>query len=260
MNPSRGNLYEQIADRYRTAILDGTYPPGSLLPSGREIMAEWDVSRATHRQAMDTLVNEGLVEGLQGIGFRVRTDRRMVHVAADRYAASRAQGKALSLVDTAGAGELTMIILADGTGFTRFPETAHRWASQIEAGATVLARERVLYLDNEPVRHSVSWFPMLIAGHPDAAPLGQPAPLLPAGLAAFVTKLGFPYVRAVDDSWARMPTPAETDMLDLRRGVPVTELWHVAYTTQDRVVEVVREVFPGDRTVFHQELDLTPTG
>lgn len=66
-------LYLQLITHFRVRILDGNLPPGSRLPTELELAEEYNISRGTVRQAMTALVNEGLLERIQGRGTFVRT-------------------------------------------------------------------------------------------------------------------------------------------------------------------------------------------
>ena len=61
-------LYAQIKDALRASILDGSYQPHQQLPSESEMMASFNVSRITVRQALSDLQNEGLIFRLHGKG------------------------------------------------------------------------------------------------------------------------------------------------------------------------------------------------
>ncbi|MFF8837116.1 GntR family transcriptional regulator [Streptomyces sp. NPDC015130] len=60
-------LYERIAD----AVHDGTYPPGSTLPSEPKLAAELGVSRPALREALLLLQEDGLLTVRRGIGRTV---------------------------------------------------------------------------------------------------------------------------------------------------------------------------------------------
>ena len=64
--------YEVVADSIRERIQDGTYPPGSKLPSRTEMCAEFAVSDIVVGAAMRKLRDEGLTETLPGIGVYVK--------------------------------------------------------------------------------------------------------------------------------------------------------------------------------------------
>jgi GntR family transcriptional regulator len=68
----RPSKYLAIRDWIAARIASGAYQSGSQLPSEHEIMAQFEVSRVTARQALDDLRRLGLVFSLQGKGYFVR--------------------------------------------------------------------------------------------------------------------------------------------------------------------------------------------
>jgi GntR family transcriptional regulator len=64
-------LYYQIKQQLKLKIERGELPPGTALPSERELIAQFGVSRPTVRQATQELLNEGLLERRRGIGTYV---------------------------------------------------------------------------------------------------------------------------------------------------------------------------------------------
>jgi DNA-binding GntR family transcriptional regulator len=63
--------YEVVADSIRERIQDGTYPPGSKLPSRAQLCEEFGVSDIVVGSAMRILKGEGLTETLPGVGVYV---------------------------------------------------------------------------------------------------------------------------------------------------------------------------------------------
>lgn len=61
-------LYLQLTDRLRRQIQSGVWPPGYRLPPEMELTSQLSVSRGTVRQAMDLLVNQGLLQRIPGKG------------------------------------------------------------------------------------------------------------------------------------------------------------------------------------------------
>jgi len=61
-------LYQQLADTLRGQILGGQLKPGDRLPSEAQMMACYGVGRLTVRNALSSLVAEGLLEKVQGKG------------------------------------------------------------------------------------------------------------------------------------------------------------------------------------------------
>ncbi|MBL1065784.1 winged helix-turn-helix transcriptional regulator [Streptomyces sp. 7-21] len=68
-----GALYRQVAAAIRRSIASGEYEPGSLLPSEAQLIARYQVSRPTVRNAISALRAEGLIEVSHGKGSFVRS-------------------------------------------------------------------------------------------------------------------------------------------------------------------------------------------
>ena len=75
MAPLRmAQLYDQIADRLRSEIASGALPPGTRLPSERDLARALEVGRPSVREAIAALKNDGLVETRAGAGTYVAAD------------------------------------------------------------------------------------------------------------------------------------------------------------------------------------------
>lgn len=68
---SNAPIYRQIYARIRGAILSGTLPPGTRLPSWNALAGELGVARGTVRAAYDWLAGEGYIRGEGAAGTRV---------------------------------------------------------------------------------------------------------------------------------------------------------------------------------------------
>lgn len=64
--------YEEVASDLRSRIESGEYPPGSRLPSRRELAEEYSASDTVIDKAMLILRLAGLTETLPGVGVYVR--------------------------------------------------------------------------------------------------------------------------------------------------------------------------------------------
>ncbi len=63
--------YLEVAQTLRAGILEGQYPPGSLLPTEQQLCMQFGISRQTVRRALQVLVDQGLIQRRQGSGSRV---------------------------------------------------------------------------------------------------------------------------------------------------------------------------------------------
>lgn len=69
---NKPTLSGQIANMLREEILSGTYKPGDVLPSEREVAAKLNVSRIPVREAMKSLEYLGIVKQSRGNGMVVQ--------------------------------------------------------------------------------------------------------------------------------------------------------------------------------------------
>lgn len=78
-------IAEEVADRIRELMLDGTFPPGQPLPSERHLAERFGVSRGSIRDALRTLETIGLVETRHGQGtfpLELSVDRLVAPLAS----------------------------------------------------------------------------------------------------------------------------------------------------------------------------------
>lgn len=68
-------LYRQLREMILEKIETGEFPEGFHLPTEMEMQLEYGLSRATIRQALDELVNEGIVERRRRVGTIVSPKR-----------------------------------------------------------------------------------------------------------------------------------------------------------------------------------------
>ena len=65
-------LYEQVADRIRLLIQEGTLQPGDRLPSVRKLHQQFDVSISTVLEAYRLLEDQGLIGARPQSGYFVK--------------------------------------------------------------------------------------------------------------------------------------------------------------------------------------------
>jgi GntR family histidine utilization transcriptional repressor len=67
-NPAPAAPYAQVKQYLKTELSQGRWPPGALMPSEAELVAQFGVSRMTVNRALRELQTEGLVDRVQGVG------------------------------------------------------------------------------------------------------------------------------------------------------------------------------------------------
>jgi len=69
-------VYQQLADSLRVKIATGELGPGEQVPTEKALAEEFGASRATIRQGLMVLVNEGLIVASRPRGYFVRRHER----------------------------------------------------------------------------------------------------------------------------------------------------------------------------------------
>jgi GntR family transcriptional regulator len=231
--------YAQIADELRTRIDNGTYAPGSTLPSESRLAEEFGVTRVTINKAITLLRASGDVKVKRGSATQVRSLPRLPREAKTRYAA-REEGT--------GAGEVEARRLGL-TSTTTYGEIARVPAPPAVAKVLRLAdsedtliRPRVLYANGEPTQIADSYYPWSIVNG-DAALMREHVGK--GGSYSRLAELGHGPVRFTEDVSVRVPNDAQQRTLELEATQPVFEIWHVAYAADDTPVEVCIHIMPG---------------
>lgn len=143
--------HAQLSENLAAWCAEHLYP-GDALPSERELMDRYQVSRATVRRALDTLQASGLVERIHGKGTFLASPREQAHLLASFTAYMRKRGmKPSSRLD----------------GITRV-STVPTWVASVFGEGECWRIERVRMADGVPVSHEVNFYPVALA--PD---LGQ---------------------------------------------------------------------------------------
>ena len=72
-------IYQQIADSFRSDILEGRLKEGEYLPSIRGLAKELKISVITTMKAYELLEEEGMITAVQGKGYTVNAqDKEML--------------------------------------------------------------------------------------------------------------------------------------------------------------------------------------
>lgn len=72
-------LHIDISQQIYQKIISGDYLPGAKLPSEKELIEEWQVSRITIRKAIANLVQQGVVVTHQGKGTFITEKRKVAY-------------------------------------------------------------------------------------------------------------------------------------------------------------------------------------
>ena len=90
--------YRKLYEMLRRHILEGVYLEGTLLPSENELCVLHGLTRPTVRQALDSLVRDGLIVKRQGKGSIVRKPPLSIGILSIEGTASAIGDKYLKTV------------------------------------------------------------------------------------------------------------------------------------------------------------------
>lgn len=222
---------KSIAAVLREAIERGDYKPGDQLPGENLLIAEYGAARLTVRHALSMLQAEGLTVARRGVGVFVRTFSPVVRNGITRVNA-RPWGAGRSLWETEADGR-TLTVESIEVRTDQQPPAEIATLLALPATATVATRERKYVLDGRPVMLATSYFPTDLVA--DTAVLA--ADTGPGGVYARLTEIGHEPRHFREDVIARMPTKAETELLQMDAATPVFVITRTA-ATKDAPVEI----------------------
>ncbi|MEU4964985.1 GntR family transcriptional regulator [Streptomyces smyrnaeus] len=244
---SKQPKYRQVADALRREIDNGTYPPGSRLPSESELSARFDASRNTVRSGLSLLVTQGLVTSSQGLGYEV-AKHEVFELNASRF-------ENLSFPQTGDAYS------TDVANAGRRPHQTFRVEMQpapdsvaerltIPAGSTTALRFCHRFVDDVPWSTQATHYPeWLISRAPRLAEPGD----IDEGTTRYLAGLGIEQVGYFDEIATRMPTPDEARLLEIGAGVPVL-LWTRTGYSEDQPIRCTTTTFRGDLNRMNYEI------
>jgi GntR family transcriptional regulator len=247
--------YRQLADLLRDRILRGDYPPGSTFPSEPELAAEHNLSRPTVNRALLVLRGEGLIRVERGRGTIVRSVPTIPRYATTRYAReNRERDDARGAFDT----EISRLGFEPRSHLVQVgqvrPPADVASALALANDEPALIRKRHMYAADTPVQLATSYVPWSIA---QGTQLEQ-ADTGPGGTYSRLAELGHTPARFTESIALRPPTSQEADFLRLSDEQHVLTIFHIAWTSDERPVEVTIHVLPPHQWELHYEWPAEP--
>ncbi|MGX1134709.1 GntR family transcriptional regulator [Streptomyces glaucescens] len=231
-------LYYQLARQLEEAIEHGALAPGNLLGNEVDLSARLGVSRPTVRQAIQTLVDKGLLVRRRGVGTQV------VHSQVRRPL------ELSSLYDdleAAGQGPATRVLRHE-----RIPAPARVAAALgVPEGGEVTALERLRLTHGQPVAFLRNYLPA------DLLALDT-ARLESSGLYRMMRAAGLTLHSARQTVGARSATAEEAALLEERDGAALLTMERTAYADTGRAVEYGTHIYRASRYSFDFQLLVRP--
>ncbi len=227
-------LHHQVKESLREAIADRALEPEDMLPSERELSKLYGVSRQTMRQAVQELVQEGLLRRVAGIGTFVAMPKVVqVFPTVLGFSARMRQ-----------EGHATINRVLRQQQEPASPSVARRL--QIPEGTPVMRLSRLRIVDNEPLMIETSFlslqrFPDLL--HDDFT-IRSLYDLISAryGIAASELDQTLEPV---------LMTAYEASLLDSSAGSPAMLLEVIAYAGPGEPFEFSKAIVRGDKCQYY---------
>ncbi|XMA40399.1 GntR family transcriptional regulator [Streptomyces albogriseolus] len=227
-------LYFQLSQQLESAIEHGTLTPGTLLGNEIELAARLGLSRPTVRQAIQSLVDKGLLVRRRGVGTQV------VHSQVKRPL------ELSSLYDdleSAGQRPTTAVLV--NTMVTASAEIAA--ALGVTEGTEVHRIERLRSAHGEPIAYLCNYIPPALLD----LDTGQ---LEATGLYRLMRAAGITLHSARQTIGARAATAAEAERLREQPGAPLLTMQRVTFDDTGRAVEYGTHTYRPSRYSFEFQL------
>ncbi|MEV6325333.1 GntR family transcriptional regulator [Nocardia sp. NPDC051787] len=222
-------MYFQLEQAVEQAIIEGRLTPGDRIENEVALAKRLNVSRPTVRQAIQALVDKGLLARRRGVGTQVVQSqvRRPVELT--------------SLYDdllTAGQGPTTELLDYQlGT-----PDADIAKELGVPADARFVTFRRLRRAGSEPLAIMTNHVPAEYAPAPDQ--------LEANGFYECLRAKGIHIALARQRIGARSATRAEAQLLDERTNAPLLTMQRVAFDDSGRPVELGRHVYRASRHFF----------
>ncbi len=230
--------YIQVYSTVRDWIYQGSYKPGSRLPTEEELCRLFDVSRITTRKAVDMLVDEQLVLRQPGRGTFVVQDLADAPVIGE-------MDQLLRKVER--LGKTSRVAHAEVTEVEADPETAHDL--DLPPGARVQRASHVRLTDKHPIGYVITFIPASLKVRFDLSELNE-SPML-----NLLERKGVDIASADQVISATLADARLASLLSTTVGAPLVHIRLVVFDSQRRPVERLVAWYRGD--YYHHHVHLT---
>ncbi|GAA3397998.1 GntR family transcriptional regulator [Cryptosporangium minutisporangium] len=227
-------LYFQVAEQLEQAILTGTLGAGERIGNEIALAADLGLSRPTMRQAIQVLVDKGLLVRKRGVGTQVVAGR--VH---------RPLGLTSLFDDLTKAGQKPRTVVLK---LARIQPDEHvRAELRLAEGDEAWYLERLRSVGSDPLAHMTNYLPIDVVDL-SAVDLGE------TGLYEAMRRAGVVMRVARQRISARRADAAEGRMLAESEGAPLLTMERTTYDDAGRAVEYGTHAYRPDRYAFESTL------
>jgi GntR family transcriptional regulator len=224
--------YHQIQENLAELIESGTLKEGESLPSERELSEVYGVNRMTVRQAIDVLVNKGVLQKQHGIGTFVR--QKVAIAPTVMGFTQRMRGSGLK----PSSRLLSMEVVT--------PQPKVYRSLNLNSSEKVVRIERLRLVDGEPLMVETSYLPY--ARFPNLVELDVASASLYELLEA---RYGVRVCEAEQTLEPTLLNDHEAQLFTLPKGQPAMLVQITAYDAEKKPIEFSKSVVRGDRCQYY---------
>ena len=231
---SRVPLYFQVAEQFERAIISGAIAPGEKIDNEISLANSLGLSRPTMRQAIQVLVDKGMLVRKRGVGTQVVHGKisRSVELTSlfdDLSAAGQKPRSDVLALEQIAASEIVAQEL------------------QLTIGDRVWSLERLRFVGEEPLALMHNFLPT------DVIDLGE-VDLAKTGLYASLRQSGILMRVARQRIGARRADAVEARLLNEKRGAPLLTMQRTTYDNAGRAIEYGQHAYRADLYAFEATL------
>jgi len=231
----RTPIYIQIHNQLRTMIQEGHWKVGDRIPSERDLAVQFDVSRMTVRQAVQTLVEEGVLERRVGAGTFVSAEKVQEKMSTFQ--------SFTDIISQQGQVPSSKVV----SYHVKPASNSEADKLQLEKNAKVLQMERIRYADDTPICLEVASIPYNMVSSLSKDQITQSL------YRTLENEKGISLLRAEQTVSATLASERVAELLDIKRGEAILLLRQVSYSKEDVPFEYVRTQYAGERYEFYLE-------
>ncbi|PSL46889.1 GntR family transcriptional regulator [Salsuginibacillus halophilus] len=237
IDPNRGPaLYLQVKDVLIENIQQGDWEENELIPTEQELIKTFDVSRTTIRQAINILVQEGMLEKRQGHGTVVKPKKLIGSLG-------RLKGFAEEVVEK-GKTPRSKLLRAE----FKYDLYYEKDALNTGEDEPILLLERIRFADDTPVALERTCWPQEVGEVLMAHDLNEARYYELLEDANILLKNASEKIRAIN------ATIDEADALGIRPGEALLEMTRLSFGMNGAPIEFTKTKYRSDQ--YHYDIEL----
>lgn len=228
-------VYIQIHNEIKKEIEAGKWKIGERIPSERALSLTFHVSRMTLRQAVQTLVDEGILQRKVGSGTFVASSR-----VKETMTGTTSFTEIMQSQGRVPSSKTVSYYLSD-------PSVSEMEKLKLDGGQQVLRMERIRYADNQPICLETTTVPA------DLITDLSKEDITSSFYKALETKAGYKIGSSNQTVTATLASERVAHLLNIKRSSAILRLRQLTFLEEGKPFEYVRTQYASSRFEFYLE-------